>query len=224
MMNNLINIFGELGTFNRDIFDNVQSYLHRFYIFYHSSLEDCIMKREPSSKRKIVYCLLIVIVVIQTIYFGILITHPNHNTQVLLGDPVFVFIKRSELINGLWFCLNLMILLGKLIFLFYEMSNNNFIKLFYDLFNGSGFFKLTKQDEVKLLLVTNLFYWLLMRLFHFWIIINFLFVSTMFRIIVYFISPYRFNIITLAVITIQKTTNLVYSFLVHMRQLRLSTY
>ena len=208
-MNNLINIFGELGTFNRDIFDHVQSYLHQYYIFYHSSLEDCIKKREPSLKRKIIYYLSIVIIIIQTINLGIIIKYPDHNTQVLLGDPVFLFITRHQLFNGLWFCFNLMILLVKLTLLYYEMTNNNFSKQFHDVFNGSGFFKLTKQHEVNILLVANIFYWLLLRFCHIWFIIIFLSTYTMFGIVAYFISPFRFDIITLAVITIQKTANFV---------------
>ena len=205
-MNNLIILFRELGTFNRDIFDKFQSILHQSYYFYHNNLEDCLTKKEPTLKRKVMYCLSFVIIIIHTIYSGILITYQDHETQALFGDPLFVFSTQYRFINGVWLCVSMIILSGKFTLLYFEMfSKTNAPKLLYDLYDGTDFYRLNEQNEEKILFSVNFFYWFGMRLLCYSIIFYATLIYSLFRIIAYFYFPYQFNIITSVWLTIQYT-------------------
>ena len=205
ILRNQIVLFREMGTFNRDIFDLAQSYMHRHYYYYHQTLEDCVIKSEPTCKRKVVYCLSFIIMIIHTIYLAILITYPDSTTQALLGDPIFEFITQYRFVNGVWLCISIIILGGKFAAIYYELlSKINCMKMLYDLFDGTGFYRLNKDHEDRILLWTNLCYWLMMRSFNFFCFFYVTLIYTTFRIIAYFYSTYQFNIFTLVLMTIQQ--------------------
>ena len=210
-MDILIALFRELGTFNRDVFSHIQSYLHHNYYFYHSTLEDCLINREPKFKRKVVYLLSFIILIIHTIYSGILVTFPHQNIQALLGDPMFVYITPYEIVNGFWLCISIYALIGKFTLFYCEMSKKT-TKMLFDLYDGSGFYKLSQQNEQKLLLVANVYYWQLIVILHNIAVPLLSIIYFVLRIIAYLYSPYEFGIITLTWMTIQTTICLKLAF------------
>ena len=202
-MNSLIEIFNKLDTYNTDVFVKIYAHQANHYNSYHEIVDKNVTIRPMTTKRKVLYCLHLLISSFQLVKYMVLNFNHEPWVQVMFGDLLFLFVSKYAKLNAFWLVTVFFSLLTKLVILYYEYDMaHSPIKVIIDLIRKSKFFKLTKKNENKLILRTNVLYWLYMRF-----AINFgLFLVIIVYVAIgfaaYFFTDYHFTVFNLIVLVI----------------------
>ena len=211
-MNFLLKLFNKLNTYNHGIFETMYTHLAKNYTVYYDSFGNNLGNKEMAIRRKVLYYSCLFISFIQLLNYSILAFNHEPWVQVMLGDVTFLFLSQYAKVNALWFAGSFILFFAKIVVLYYERSaDNSIIKVIRDLMKKSNFFKLTKNNENRLILRTNILYWLYLKLFCEIGIYLTTIVYIRSAFLAYFCTDYQFtmlNLLVLVMATILKAISL----------------
>ena len=208
MMNYLIKIFNKLNTNNTGIFRIIYANQARNYTLHYDTIDNVISKKEMSESRTIIYYLFLFMNFFQMFKFAILNFNHDPFVQVMLGDVTFLFLSKYTKLSAFWFVCTVILTFGKMVTCYYEHSANNpSIKIIFATIKKSTFLRLTQKNEKKLILGSNILYWLYLRLFCANLFYLLMIVYPVLALMAYFYSDYHFTIINIIVIVVATVFN-----------------
>ena len=145
-----------LKTFNS--FENI---ITSNYIIYHNSFDSYCNDEKTPFKRLLVYPFFWILNLIYLIELAILIISPDQMTKGKIIMPVILPADQRKFIYMILFLLSLIILLGRIIMMTFEKYRRVHIwTLFHNWQTQSGLFGLNHHNTNKLIIQSQLFYWI----------------------------------------------------------------
>ena len=128
----------------------------------------------------------------------------------MLGDVIFLFLSQYTKVNKFWFFGAFIFTFGKIVTSYYEHSvSNPSVKIILAALKKSTFFRLTKKNEKKLILGSNILYWLYLRLCLCDIALYLIMiVYSAVALLAFFFTDYQFTIINLIVLALATVFNI----------------
>ena len=188
------------GTYNQSVFFRIHSYLVNQHFFYYDTFECYHARQAPTFKKRFTYYLPYISLFLGIVKYGLLLIYRDIDIQVQSGEFILAFFDNYSQIDGYILSSALVFLILKISLAYYELGhkvNFEWFKLKYE----TSFFNLSMQNQHKLILMTNVLYWLFFliekALFIVWPIF-FLFLIG----ISYIFTYYQYNLFILMMYTI----------------------
>ena len=136
------------------------------YLFYYDSIESFYSRKEPTLKRKVMFYLKFILLAIFNVKYGILSLYANKDQMPILTDATIIMGDGSKLLCAMFFSLGLLLMVGKLMFVYYEkQSKIKFIDMVVGLNMGNPIYKISMEHRNKLTLRSFLLYNIYIKIF-----------------------------------------------------------
>ena len=189
-----------LPLYKRDIIIYVCKYLCDEKFFYHDSIEDYVLKKEPTLKRKSHYHLNNIVVILLLLKYLLFISNPSETVKIELGEILFIYLTAEYKIAYIFIVFISLFYIMFKVMIYYQEINYNLkaISLLRNLGKELTFYSLNEDKQDRYILFANILFWTL-RLFAIGWRITLLFTLLFLIIYIYFLLEYEFSIIILLI-------------------------
>ena len=149
--------------YKEDIILYVCNYLCDEKFLYHDSIENYVIKKGPTFKRKLFYHLVNSVFILLMLKYLLFIFYPNDSFKIQFGEIIFIWIASEYQIAYIFIVLvSLFLFIFKIMIYYYEIHYKlKVLNLLHNLCEKLPFYVLINNKEVKLTLLTNIFFWIL---------------------------------------------------------------
>ena len=213
-LENIINIFNkikiimdilrkhvvEFPLYKNDIIAYVCEYLCDEKFFYYKSIENYLIKKEPTFNRKLYYHFYNMVFLSLLLKYLLFITNPNENIKIQFGEFIFILMPTEYEIAYIFIVLiSLCASVSKMI-LFYSEINYKLkvLKFSRNLSEESPFYSLKNNKQNSLNLIINVLFWMI-RLLAMLSGINLFVILLIMTLYIYLYLEYDFSIFILLI-------------------------
>ena len=153
----------EFPLYKNDIIAYVCDYLCYEKFFYHKSIENYLIKKEPTLNRKVYYHLYNMVFLSLMLKYLFFIINPNVNIKIQFGEIIFIFMPTEyEFVYILIVLINFCAITAKMMMFYLEINYKlEVLKLLMNLAAKLPIYTLNNDKQGIFQLLTNILFWTL---------------------------------------------------------------
>ena len=157
------NLVVKFPLYENDIINYVCTYLCDENFFYHDSIENYVIKKEPILKRKFYYQLYNMVLLLFLLKYLLVLLNPNEIFKIYLGELFFIWMSSQYNKAYIFIVLLCLFTIMLKMMLFYQEIHYKLkaLNLLRNLGKELPFYELNSNKHDTLKLLTNILFWIL---------------------------------------------------------------